>query len=598
MFSRFLKIFIYFTVLPLLTAGADDKQSGLNQIADELSSTHHGVAPAPPMTKDIGNILYIGDGHEAWVSPIQDDERNGPFKELSCAERLYWHYCNVAWLWHLHRILVDHGIRHEFVGAEQFYVPTDYRVYFHPYILDESQYTWNWHENGHLAHIRQVTQSYRGTPFNGRALTSYGRRASEISGRTSINDRYKELWPYASASHSTAITCYSDFIGGGTTTKLNGELDWDEGNIYHWLGLKQAPSKVFSLKKNEIPDIAIIRAGLQDLINDTVSYSKDGLPKSKRDTVSINKAMKNLLGSPKKNSRGSEIAGAKRKDIRQLGDMGIIVGALREANPDIRIIVLPLALYSEELLFRNNKCLYRYSERQRNNLPIESGALGMSKKEITELQKVVNKYNRKLEQWCNTQQIEYLPIPEWHVENIKTKGPTRWYLTVPTTIAYSTAYHVAHALGVSGGATFGFPRKSADEMTPLEKKENSWYKAAKDIVKTRQYKGVTAVLRYEKIDAEYRIAWISIPSDNENRNPALVWVWKDDMLLADLGDFDLYLSHMYDTSPELYFPIVVETHDARSSSFTRFAGKLTSIVYTTEGCFAPPIKESKEKESP
>ena len=550
---------------------------------------YHELKGAPPVVRDIGNILFIGDGHEALVdgvgkgnTALSKDERGltkeNIFDSSNIGSSEHWRYCNVAWMWHLHRILVDHGIQYNYIGADQFYLPTG------GYVSLQVQH------GGHLAHVRQNAAPYRGIPFEGKALTSYGRRASEITGRTSIRNRYHELDPFHNGGARNSRGWY--LREAKKDLNLSGELDLDEGNIHQWLGLTRKKGPGFSLPEGELPDIAILRVGLQDLINDTMHNGQQGdlqLGKKK----DIEKATLRLLGN-KKNAistrKGNPPVKASRKiNYKQEGDMEIIVQALRQKNPSVRILVLPLALYSHDLLFKTQDFIKRSSSRNE-----KLNYIGKDKEELKVVEEIIHSYNQKLKAWCTRNGVEYLDIPERHIlwpgdkpGNLVT---ARWYLASPRSVSYETAYIIARALGVPGGASFGFPRRSSNTFIPQQRRKGRngiIYVSGGADTKGHVRNGATAVIRYEKIDAEYRMAWITVsPESLPERNGVLMWVWKDDRFLGEY--------HTKDFLPYDYFPISLELCTRSSDEIKNYAGEIVFYANTAEGCFAPPLPQNRE----
>ena len=564
---------------------------------DGQAGYSHKLDAAPPIVRNIGNILYIGDGHEALVNATGDTDTNpapagqrvsrGPVSgsalpQASTFCTFGWHYCDVFWMWHLHRILVDNGIKYRFIGADQFFVPTGSNISFKS------------NKVGYLADQLQKSHTYRGVPFYGKALTSYGRRASEISGRTSIYDRYQEL-PHIPnkaslpRSHGDLLKYFK------TTLAMSGELDLDEGHIRHWLGLEKKPLGIFSLPPDEIPDIAILRVGLQDLLNDTMKQSQrnDYKMGSKSD---FQKATQRLLGNSRKavssanNNRAAR--GSRKINYKHLGDMEIIVNALREKNPQIRILVLPLAMYSHELIFRGQ---YVHTLFDGKNKGLDY--IGKTKKGLTALHKELNNYNEKLKVWCAEHGVKYLNIPEVHQTWPGEKGnflTAKWYLVPPRSINHETAYRIARAIGVPGGASLGFPRKSTQELKPC--KDGKYPDGLQDALKN----GYTLVYRYENIDAEFRTAVIVCTKTSKGPELRQQWVWKNDMYIDMHIDS---LSHSDSLLPSSSRHVVTNSggsadHEEYQLFDFKSAGKIIYIAYSTEGCFAPALSKKAEVQLP
>lgn len=590
-------IYLCFPFLNVSSAATKNAPDNSYRTGNEQAGYSHKLNAAPPIVRNIGNILYIGDGHEALLDSSGEKYTNPTMAEQGAArENPYgsalpqtspfctfgWHYCEVFWMWHLHRILVDNGIKYRFIGAEQFFAPKG------------SQVSLKASKAGYLADQLQNSPSYRGVPFYGKALTSYGRRASEISGRTSIYDRYQELphlphKPGLSRSRGDLLNYFK------TNLAMSGELDLDEGNIRHWLGLDKKPVGVFSLPPDEIPDIAILRVGLQDLLNDTMKQAqrKDYKMGSKSD---FQKATQRLLGNDRKavpspnNKRAAR--GSRKINYKHLGDMEIIVNVLREKNPQIRILVLPLAMYSHELLFRGQYAHTKFDGKNR-----ELNYIGKTKKELAALHQELNNYNEKLKVWCAEHGVKYLNIPEVHQTWPGEKGnfvTAKWYLAPPRSIYHETAYRIARAIGVPGGASLGFPRKSTQKLKPCKNGEPP------DGLQNALRNGYTLVYRYENIDAEFRTIEIAYTEKNAGPGSRQQWTWKNDMYIdTRIGSH----SHGDSLLPGSNRHIVTNTggsadHEEYQLFDSKSAGKRIYIAYSTEGCFAPALSKKAEVQVP
>lgn len=327
-----------------------------------------------------------------------------------------------SWLWHLHAILSDNHVEHEFVGVAPL---EDWLCgdlisqggVKSARLIESAGNSWRYH----------MPSEYAGKAFVGRVSSAGGLRLSEISGRKKDKGRL------------------------GNT------------DIEDWLRLDKTYKGVFQLAEEDLPDVVILMAGMQDLLIDS------GFLETKNyrmhDSSLLKKAHKQLLGN------------ARVPMDRSKADMDVVLRSIRRACPEARVMVLPILPYSVEIYVPIGQVSLSNDRRER----LSKGD-GWNPKQIREIKEAIDAYNEALKKWAESRSVEFVDVRPGMCVGFQTSPVSKKYKTVChgyinirnfTPMQPETrliAHQVAAALGSAGG-TDGLPRLSSKNFSLMTHKE-------------------------------------------------------------------------------------------------------------------------------
>ncbi len=412
----------------------------------------------------VGKILYIGSacgGGGYYLNGKSFLQGGG---NVSCITH--------PWLWYLHGILVDNQVEHEFVGTVE---APDSK-------LDDTVAGFGFPRNAQGLYV------YRGKEYSGKVISTFGLRASEISG----NLKVKGEQGLRNKSPDGTVRIHQRFYDVKGIGRLGAT------NIADWLGVNKRYKGAYRLPQEKLPDVVIIMAGLDDLLIDSGYLDVWDMTENciRGNDRNIKRATKLLLGNPDK-------APVKRGK----SDMDVIVNVIRKANPRARIIVLPIFTGNNGLHVMEG---YKIGDSQVLVMSSIRGVRG-HQKVIEKIIKVVYEYNLKLKQWAESRGVEFVDIrPGWCVglqlpRSDKKKYEHAWADEMlgynlshgGTNMFRLMAHHVATSLGSAGG-TDGLARRSSRDFSRDVDKRNQ---ADRLLDTTREHYSLKLVEKQQTLSA-------------------------------------------------------------------------------------------------